>query len=40
MYKFVRESTAKYFIIGTERGIMYKMKKENPAKYLFRQITV
>jgi quinolinate synthase len=32
MYKFVRESAAKYFIIGTERGIMYKMKKENPDK--------
>ena len=32
MYKFVRESTAKFFIIGTERGIMYKMKKENPDK--------
>jgi quinolinate synthase len=32
MYKFVKESTAKYFIIGTERGIMYKMIKENPYK--------
>ncbi len=32
MYKFVMESAAKYFIIGTERGIMYKMKKENPNK--------
>ncbi|MHB8232349.1 MAG: quinolinate synthase NadA [bacterium] len=32
MYKFVRESNAKYFIIGTERGIMYKMLKENPDK--------
>ena len=32
MYKFVMESGAKYFIIGTERGIMYKMKKENPGK--------
>ena len=32
MYKFVRESKAKYFIIGTERGIMYRMFKENPDK--------
>ena len=32
MYKFVGESSAKFFIIGTERGIMYKMKKENPDK--------
>ncbi|MCL4321800.1 MAG: quinolinate synthase NadA [Deltaproteobacteria bacterium] len=32
MYKFVRESNAKYFIIGTEQGIMYKMRKENPGK--------
>ncbi|MHB1661364.1 MAG: quinolinate synthase NadA [bacterium] len=32
MYKFVKESTAKYFIIGTERGIMYKMIKDNPYK--------
>lgn len=32
MYKFVRETNAKYFIIGTEIGIIYKMKKENPDK--------
>ncbi len=32
MYKFVKESRAKYFIIGTERGIIYKMEKENPGK--------
>lgn len=32
MYRFVRESDAKYFIIGTEQGIMYKMRKENPDK--------
>ncbi len=32
MYKFVRESNAKYFIIGTEQGIMYKMRKENQDK--------
>ncbi len=32
MYRYVRQTDAKYFIIGTERGIMYKMKTENPDK--------
>ncbi|MEE8575203.1 MAG: quinolinate synthase NadA, partial [Thermodesulfobacteriota bacterium] len=32
MYKFVKESTAKIFIIGTEMGILYRMRKENPDK--------
>jgi quinolinate synthase len=32
MYRYVRQSDAKYFIIGTEQGIMYKMRKENPDK--------
>ncbi|MCL5673303.1 MAG: quinolinate synthase NadA [Deltaproteobacteria bacterium] len=32
MYRYVRQTDAKYFIIGTEIGIMYKMKIENPDK--------
>lgn len=32
MYAFVRESSAKRFIITTESGILYKMRKENPGK--------
>jgi len=35
MMRFVRESPAEGFIIGTETGIMHRLKKENPAKYLF-----
>lgn len=30
--RFVRESTAKRFIIGTERGILHRLRKENPGK--------
>ena len=33
MMRFVRESKAEGFIIGTETGIMHRLKKENPAKY-------
>ena len=33
MMRFVRESKAAGFIIGTETGIMHRLKKENPAKY-------
>ncbi|MHB1646452.1 MAG: quinolinate synthase NadA [Candidatus Acididesulfobacter diazotrophicus] len=32
MYRYVRQTDAKYFIIGTEIGIMYKMRIENPDK--------
>jgi len=32
MLRFVRESEANAFIIGTEIGIIYRMKKENPSK--------
>jgi len=32
MYQFCRESKAKEFIIGTEMGILYRLKKENPSK--------
>lgn len=32
MLKFVRESDCREFIIGTECGILHRMKKENPEK--------
>jgi quinolinate synthase len=32
MYDFCRESSARRFIIGTEAGILYRLKKENPDK--------
>jgi quinolinate synthase len=32
MYTYVKSSPAKKFIIGTETGILYRMKKENPDK--------
>ena len=32
MYTYVKNSPAKKFIIGTETGILYRMKKENPDK--------
>ena len=32
MYRYVKETDAKYFIIGTERGIIYKMERENQGK--------
>ncbi|HEY6872337.1 MAG TPA: quinolinate synthase NadA [Geobacteraceae bacterium] len=32
MYGFCRESSATRFIIGTEAGILYRLKKENPGK--------
>jgi len=32
MYKYAKESQAKKFIIGTEIGILYKLRKENPGK--------
>jgi len=35
MLKFARESEAKEFIIGTECGILYRMRKENPGKLFY-----
>ncbi len=32
MYDFCRQSSAHKFIIGTEAGILYRLKKENPDK--------
>ncbi len=32
MYDFCRNSGAKRFIIGTEAGILYRLRKENPGK--------
>lgn len=35
MCKFVKESSAPEFIIGTESGILYRLEKENPHKMFF-----
>lgn len=35
MLRFVKESTAEEFIIGTEMGILYSMKKQNPSKKFY-----
>jgi quinolinate synthase len=35
MIKYVRESKAKDFIIGTETGIIHRLKKENPGKHFY-----
>jgi quinolinate synthase len=35
MLRFVRESDASTFLIGTEEGILYRMKKENPDKTFY-----
>ena len=35
MVKFVKESSAKEFIIGTETGIIYRLQKENPGKKFY-----
>ncbi len=35
MLKFVRESAATEFVICTETGILYRMKKENPEKNFY-----
>jgi quinolinate synthase len=32
MLKYVQESDRKEFIIGTEKGILHRMRKENPGK--------
>jgi quinolinate synthase len=35
MYKYAKESDAKEFIIGTEMGILYRLRKENPQKKFY-----
>lgn len=35
MYEFVRKSAANEFIIGTEMGILYRLRKENPQKVFY-----
>ena len=35
MCKFVRESSADRFVIGTETGILHRLRKENPEKVFF-----
>jgi quinolinate synthase len=35
MLKFVQESPAREFIIGTEKGILHRMRKENPGKQFY-----
>lgn len=32
MYSFAREHSATQFIVGTEAGILYRLRKENPGK--------
>ena len=35
MFKYVRSSKAKAFIIGTESGMLYGLQKENPGKKFY-----
>jgi len=35
MFKYVKSSKAKEFIIGTESGMLYKLRKENPDKIFY-----
>ncbi|MBN1872544.1 MAG: quinolinate synthase NadA [Candidatus Omnitrophica bacterium] len=35
MFKYVKASDAKEFIIGTEEGMLYRLKKENPGKLFY-----
>jgi len=35
MVKYVKASDAKEFIIGTEQGMLYKLRKENPGKTFY-----
>jgi quinolinate synthase len=35
MLKFVQEAEAKEFIVGTEKGILHRMRKENPHKVFY-----
>ncbi len=32
MYEYAAKSPAKKFIVGTENGILWRLKRENPAK--------
>ncbi len=35
MCRFAKESNAKEFIVGTEEGIMFRLRKENPTKKFY-----
>jgi len=35
MFRYAKDSKAKEFIIGTESGMLYKLKKENPGKKFY-----
>jgi quinolinate synthase len=35
MCRYARESKAKTFIVGTEEGVLHRLKKDNPAKKFF-----
>lgn len=35
MIKYVKESTDKVFIVGTEKGIIYRLKRDNPEKEFY-----
>ena len=35
MLRFAKESNAKDFLIGTEEGMLYRLKKENPGKAFY-----
>jgi len=35
MVKLAKKLKAKKFIIGTEEGLIYRLKKENPEKEFF-----
>ena len=35
MFKYIKGSKSKRFIIGTESGMLYRLKKENPGKEFF-----
>ena len=35
MIKYVKESPKKEFIIGTEMGIIYRLKRDNPDKQVY-----
>jgi quinolinate synthase len=35
MLRFAKASSAKEFIVGTEIGLMYRLKKENPEKEFY-----
>lgn len=35
MLRFARESTAQKFLVGTELGLIYRLKKENPGKEFY-----